>query len=77
MGVVSLASGPSGFAKTEVGLVDLVRPVGQLCLVALLRLVGHEGPGPGPGGFGGFEGSFKSSATSGLFRLMGLAGLWL
>ena len=48
MGVVSLASGPSGFAKTEVGLVDLVRlvrPVGQLCLVALLRLVGHEGPG--------------------------------
>ena len=32
-------------AKTEVGLVDLVRPVGQLCLVALLRLVGHEGPG--------------------------------
>ena len=29
------------------------------------------------GGFGGFEGSFKSSATSGLFRLMGLAGLWL
>ena len=47
MGVVSLASGPSGFAKTEVGLVDLVRPVGQLCLVALLRLVGHEGPGQG------------------------------
>ena len=43
--MVSLASGPSGFAKTEVGLVDLVRPVGQLCLVALLRLVGHEGPG--------------------------------
>ena len=42
---MSLASGPSGFAKTEVGLVDLVRPVGQLCLVALLRLVGHEGPG--------------------------------
>ena len=42
---MSLASGPSGFAKTEVGLVDLVRPVVQLCLVALLRLVGHEGPG--------------------------------
>ena len=31
-------------AKTEVGLVDLVPPVGQLCLVALLILVGHEGP---------------------------------